>query len=69
MRTAVEEGLCVIGFTDHNEITNMKRCAPVEWGMIDRCNRALRGYLLGARGFMEALSQVGGDSRRALSRS
>jgi hypothetical protein len=44
-------------------------CAPVDLGMIDRCNRVLRGYLLGARGFMEARSQVGGDSRRALSRS
>jgi hypothetical protein len=38
-------------------------------GMIDRRNRALRDYLLCARGLMEARSQVGGDSRRALSRS
>ena len=45
------------------------RCAQVEWGMIDRRNRLLRGYILGARGSMEALSQVGGNSRRALSRS
>jgi hypothetical protein len=44
-------------------------CAPVDRGMIDRCNRVLRGYLLRARGFMEARSQVGGNSRRALSRS
>ena len=44
-------------------------CAPVDRRMIDRSNRALRDYLLCARGFMEARSQVGGDSRRALSRS
>jgi len=42
-------------------------CAQVEWGMIDPCNRRLRGYLLGARGFIEAPSQVGGASRSALS--
>ena len=38
-------------------------------GMIDRRNRVLRGYRLSVRGFMEAHSQVGGDSRSALSRS
>jgi hypothetical protein len=37
VRTAVEEGLCVISITDHNKITNVQRCAPVEWGMIARC--------------------------------
>jgi hypothetical protein len=42
--------------------------APVDWG-IDLCNQVLRGYLLGARDFMETPSQVGGDSRRVLSRS
>jgi hypothetical protein len=69
VRTAVEEGLCVIGFTDHNEITNVQRCAPFEWGMIDRCNQVLRGYILGPRSSIEALSQVVGNSRKALSRS
>jgi hypothetical protein len=44
-------------------------CAQVEWGIIDLGNRLLRGYLLGARDLMEAPPQVGGVSRRALSRS
>ena len=62
------EGLNILAGA-HTALAAAGGRAPVDRGMIDRCNQALRGYLLGARGFIEARSQVGGDSRRALSRS